>query len=82
MAQHAESDGMNVFVREIVPAVEQGAGAGAAQQAQRRAWAGAERDVRMAAAGVGQVYDVVQQRLVAVHLRKLALNLQDQLGRE
>ena len=70
MAQHAQRDGLDVLVREVVPAVEQGAGPGTAQQAERRPRAGAQGQVGMLPAGLGQIDDVMQQRVVAVDLRQ------------
>ena len=36
MAEYARRDGVNIFMREIMPAVEQSAGASTAQQTERR----------------------------------------------
>ena len=68
MAQHAQRDGLNVLVGEVVPAVEQGPRPGAAQQAQRSPRTGPQGEVGMLAAGLGQIDDVLQERVLAVDL--------------
>ena len=68
MAQNALSDGLHVGMGEIVSSVEHGASAGAAQQAQRGSRAGPETHVGMIAARLGEIDDVLEQRLGAVDL--------------
>src|SRR5262249_55422046 len=50
MAEHAGGHGLNVLMREVRPAIQQGPAAGTAEQAERRARAGTKGDVGMTAA--------------------------------
>jgi hypothetical protein len=78
VSQHALGDGLNVLVREVVPACQQRTGARAAQQAQGRARARPQRQVGVLPARLRQIDDVMQQRLRAVDLRQIGLQVQDQ----
>ncbi len=67
MAEHAHGDRVYIFVREIMSAVEQGTGAGTTQQAQSGARTGSQGEIRMFPAGLGQIDNVVEQGVVAMH---------------
>src|SRR5438034_2560856 len=59
MSQDAKRDRLDILVREIMPAIKQGAGPSAAENTQRSPRAGAQGHVRVLPASLGYVHDVM-----------------------
>src|SRR6266849_4712115 len=59
MSQDAKGDSLDVFVREIMPAIEQGAGPSAAENTQSSPRAGTQGHVRVLPTGLGYIHDVM-----------------------
>src|SRR5439155_16291219 len=59
MSQDAKRDRLNVLVREIMPAIKQGAGPSAAENTQRSPRTGAQGHVRVLPTCLGYIHDVV-----------------------
>src|SRR5215831_1435486 len=55
MSENAARDGVDVLMRKVMPAVKQGPGASAAQQTERCPRTGAQRQIGMIAARLGQI---------------------------